>query len=91
MSRGISLVGLNRRLGGDTVDSTPVQCALDSRSHRRCGWTGAIGVGASERLKAPGEIRVAQPGSGGVAERFPAAARRGSQATDIGRRWQWRG
>ena len=91
MSRGVNLVGLNRWQGGDTGDSTSVQCALDSRSHRRCGLAGAIGVDPSERLKAPGEIRAARPGSGGVAERFPAAARRGSRAADIGRRGQWRG
>ena len=30
MSRGISLVGLNRRPGGDTGDFTPGSCALDS-------------------------------------------------------------
>jgi len=90
MSRGISLVGLNRWQGGDTGDSTSVQCVLDSKRHRPCGWTEAIGVGASEKLKAPGEIRAAQPGSGGVAWRFPAAARRGSRAADIGRRWRWR-
>ncbi len=51
MSRGISLVGLNRWQGGNTGDSTSVQCALDSRSDRCCRWTEAIGVDPSERLK----------------------------------------
>lgn len=44
MSRGISLVGLNRRQGGDTGDSTPGSCAVGSVNHHDCSPTGRAAV-----------------------------------------------
>lgn len=43
MSRGINLVGLNRRESGATGDSTPGSCALDRASRYRCDPARLIG------------------------------------------------
>ena len=53
MSRGISPVGLNRRQGGDTGDSTPDPCSWVSVNLAGRGPTESIGRSALHGWKAP--------------------------------------
>lgn len=60
MSRGINLVGLNRRQDGDTGDSTPGSCAVGSVNHDDCSPRVSIGAGAFHGWQTPVELHAEQ-------------------------------